>query len=99
MYGLTEKELNILKEIFLKYKGIEKVLVYGSRAKGTYKRGSDIDLVLIGSNNLKEKIFYIYDELEENLPYFIDISLYNSIQNKKLKEHIDRFGKIIFQRI
>jgi len=96
MYGLTDIELQILKRTFAKYPEIQKAILFGSRAKGNFKNGSDIDIVIITEN--KFNIFYIYDELEEKLPYFIDIILYNSITNKKLKNHIKNFGKIIYKK-
>jgi len=96
MYGLSEVELNILKESFAKYPEIQKAILFGSRAKGNFKNGSDIDIAIVSEN--KFDIFYIYDELEEKLPYFIDIILYNSITNKKLKNHIKTFGKIIYKK-
>jgi len=98
MYGLKEEELTILQNSFLKYPSIKQVILYGSRAIGNFKQGSDIDIVIIGDEDLKDKIFYIYDEIEEKLSYFVDISLYDFITNKKLKEHIKKVGKVIYRK-
>jgi len=46
MYGLSDRTLNTLGALFRKYPGIEGVTLYGSRAKGTYRNGSDIDITL-----------------------------------------------------
>ena len=97
MFGLNENELQKIKKIFAKYPQIEKAIVYGSRAVGNYKDGSDIDIVLMG-NNLKKDLFYIYDELDNNLSYFIDINDYNLIKNKNLKRHINKVGKSIYEK-
>ena len=60
---------------------------------GIHRRGSDIDIVISG-NSLNSTISYIYDELEENLPYFIDIEILENITNEKLKHHIEKVGKV-----
>ncbi len=96
MYGLSEEELSIIKNNFRLYPNIEKALLYGSRAMGNHRKGSDIDLVLFG-DDLKDDLFYIYDNLDEQLPYFIDISSYDTITNEKLKQHIGKVGKIIYK--
>lgn len=98
MYGLKVEEFEILQKSFKKFPSIKKVVLYGSRAMGNFKKGSDIDIVLFGEG-LKDKLFYIYDELEENLPYFIDIDIYDNITNEKLKEHIKKVGKTIYPDI
>lgn len=65
---------------------------------GTYQRGSDIDIALKGRKLTSSICSHIHFELEEEtlLPYFFDITDYQSIKNEKLKEHIDRVGKIIY---
>ena len=97
MYGLSEEEIDILKKSFASFPQLEKAVLYGSRAMGNYKRGSDIDLVLYG-DDLKDALFYIYDDLDEQLPYFIDITSYDTITNEKLKQHISKVGKVIYNR-
>ncbi len=97
MYGLSATELHYLKEVFSKYSHIDRAILYGSRAMQTQRRGSDVDIVLVGKG-LKKPLFDIYDELEEGLPYFVDIGLYDEITNEKLKAHIDRVGKVIYKK-
>lgn len=97
--GLTKGEINRIKAIFSKYKQIEKVLIYGSRAKGNYRPSSDIDLSLIGRNidlGLQLKIEFDLDDLM--LPYKFDISIYDKITNPEFIEHIDRVGKEFYKR-
>ncbi|MDR0952795.1 MAG: nucleotidyltransferase domain-containing protein [Elusimicrobiota bacterium] len=99
-YGLSEKTLITLEDIFKKYPSIEKVVLYGSRAKGTFKNGSDIDITLFTDNN------FTYQDLSEihkdfylsNIPYTADISIYSKLTNENLKEHINRVGKILYQK-
>lgn len=96
--GLTDVEMQKLVSVLSSQKDIEKAIVYGSRAKGTNRRYSDVDLTLVGRNlshhDLNEVALSIDDLL---LPYEFDISLYSSLKNKELLEHIDRVGKVIYE--
>ncbi len=73
---------------------IEKVILFGSRAKGNYKDGSDIDLAILGKNCTPSLAMEINVKLNEGLPipYFVDVIDYLSLQHPDLKEHIDRVG-------
>ncbi|HPN27946.1 MAG TPA: nucleotidyltransferase domain-containing protein, partial [Thermotogota bacterium] len=64
MYGLDQTVINDLRRVFSKYPSIEKVILYGSRAMGTYRRGSDIDIALFGENLSNQTIFDIQEEIE-----------------------------------
>lgn len=98
-FGLNEKTSELLKDFFNKIPEIQMVKIYGSRAIGNYRKGSDIDFALFGdlNKNLVSKVAIAIDEL--NTPYMFDITNYNTIENENLKEHIDRIGKIFFERI
>jgi predicted nucleotidyltransferase len=99
MYGLRQDIVVRANKIFRQYEQVQEVLLYGSRAKGTFKAGSDIDLTLKGDDlNLKllNKIGLDLDELL--LPYIFDISIYNHITNKDLLDHIDRVGLIFYRK-
>lgn len=95
-FGLESELIIKLKSIFRQFPEIEKVVIFGSRAKGNYKVGSDIDLAIIGdfSSNVLSKIYNQIDEL--NTPYKFDLINYNSITNNDLLDHINRVGKIIY---
>ncbi|MCK9224175.1 MAG: nucleotidyltransferase domain-containing protein [Candidatus Muirbacterium halophilum] len=98
-YGIDEKIFENLENIFRKHSNISKVILYGSRAKGNYKNGSDIDITIIGENLKVDLLYSIMDDIDElNLIYKFDISIYSNIDNSDLIEHIDRVGKIIFQK-
>ncbi|MBI2761510.1 MAG: nucleotidyltransferase domain-containing protein [Chloroflexi bacterium] len=74
------------------------MLVYGSRAKGNFRRESDIDLVLVGVHeDLQAEA--VADELDElPLPYHFDVKAYHSIQYEPLRDHIDRIGVTLYRR-
>ncbi|MDA3940421.1 MAG: nucleotidyltransferase domain-containing protein [Spirochaetia bacterium] len=98
MYGLEENTISKIKNIFSKYPQIEKVILYGSRAKGNFHNGSDIDITLQGKNlTLSNSVYPVSDELDElYLPYMFDISILKHIKDTNLIEHIDRVGKVFY---
>lgn len=98
-FGLHADTISAIVETISKYANIQKAVIYGSRAKGNYKPGSDIDIALYADDlnlNQVNEISVALDDLM--LPYIFDISIYNKIKNKDLLEHIDRVGKPIFER-
>ncbi len=96
MLGLTQKELEILKSVFQKFDEINEVILFGSRALGTHKKSSDIDLAIKGKVNINtlSKLKYTLEE-DTILPYFFDVVIYDNIKNIELKNHIDEFGVCI----
>jgi len=97
-FGLKDSVIDKISSVFERYGGIEKVIVYGSRAMGNYRNGSDIDLTIKG--DLARKNFYrILQELDNlNLPYMIDLSQLENIKNTNLTDHINRQGKMFYER-
>ncbi len=93
-FGLKEQTINKIVKVFQSFPEIEQVILYGSRAKGTNKPGSDIDLTIKGKNLNLQLINKIDLELDDLLlPYTFDLSIYNQIDNSDLLEHIKRVGK------
>ena len=90
---LEETTINEIKAVLKKFFKIKKVILFGSRAKGCAKNGSDIDLAIIGESITFRDLCEISSFLDElDLPYKIDTVDYNSISNRELREHIDRVG-------
>mgnify|MGYP001239243225 CR=1 FL=1 len=73
---------------------VEEVILFGSRAKGNYKKGSDIDLAIKGDGTSARLALTIQSYINEELPvpYMVDVLDYHSLQHLELKEHIDRVG-------
>lgn len=91
--GLTSEDIEIIHSIFRKYPSVKHVKIFGSRANGRYKNGSDIDLVILNNDFKCEDIASIRSDFEESaLPYFVDIIDYKSITNNNLKDHINSIG-------
>lgn len=98
MFGLPKPVLIDLQKYFFARSEIIKVLVFGSRAKGTQQPGSDIDLAII-TTCTEDLSGQVKADLEElSTPYLYDVVDYQKIEYLLLKEHIDRVGKILFER-
>ena len=97
--GLKKKDLDLIIEKIRDNIKIEKAVIFGSRAMGNFKKGSDVDIVLYGSN-IENEVRLINHELNERtvLPYYFDVLNYNEIENFDLKKHINKFGKVIFDK-
>ena len=98
-FGLKEDIITQVNEVFAKYPQIEKVIIYGSRAKGNFKKGSDIDLTLEGTGLNLSVINSLLNELDDLLlPYTFDVSIFNQIGNADLVEHIGRVGDVFYEK-
>lgn len=98
MLGLSETELSTLREVFTKFDAIEEVILFGSRARGSHQKASDIDLAIKGKNidlDTLAKLKYTLEE-ETNLPYFFDVVIYDKITNDALKKAIDEGGVVLY---
>ena len=92
--GLTEKDLFQLRSVLKKFPEIEQALIFGSRAKGTHKPGSDVDLALKGSELTPEaatRVSYLLNE-ETMMPYAFDVVQFETISSPELTDHINRVG-------
>jgi len=99
-FGIPDKSFHMILEVLKEYEEVEKALIFGSRAMGNYKNGSDIDLAICGSQVTEDIVNKIRVKLNEELPipYYFDIIHYEALQYKELKEHIDTFGKVFYVR-
>ncbi|MCX6154661.1 MAG: nucleotidyltransferase domain-containing protein [Candidatus Kapabacteria bacterium] len=98
-FGLTDRQISIIEEIFTNYPEIIQVIIFGSRADGTNSTAADIDLALKTSSERFSKLGSLISAFEESsLPYFVDIIDYNQMQSQKLKSNIDLYGKIFYQK-
>lgn len=97
-YGLKDNFIESIVDIFRKIDKVEKLIIYGSRVKGNYKVGSDIDLAIVGeiSIELLNKIAIKLDDLDS--PYTFDLCIYNKIKNNELKKQIDNTGELIYSK-
>lgn len=94
--GLSEKYLQLIIET-LKQANIAKAVVFGSRAKGNWRENSDIDIAVFGTDVNVGSLSVRFDELP--MPYKFDIVDYSTIKSSALREHIDRIGIEIYNKI
>lgn len=96
-YGFHDDELRLMSDIFSQTSRIKEVILYGSRAKETHKPFSDVDITLVGDELTEEDLTDVMYRLSESsLPYFCDVSLFRSLNNPSLIDHIRRRGKPIY---
>ncbi len=96
-FGLKESTIQQINAVFSSYPDIEKAMIYGSRSKGNYRNGSDIDIALFGENLTYEQLNRIETQLDNLLLiYTIDLSLFKYIDAPDLIEHIKRVGQVFY---
>jgi len=97
--GLTQTQIDSIRHVLSRHSRIEEAILYGSRAKGTSKKGSDIDLTLKGKNLDLKILNKISAELDDLLlPYNIDLSIYHMIEDTDLIDHINRVGQVLYRK-
>jgi uncharacterized protein len=99
-YGLPATVVEKICTILDRYPEVEQAVLYGSRAKGTYRSGSDIDLAIRGTPKMRiEVLLKILDDIDDLLlPYTVDLSIYDQIADPDLIAHIQRVGIAFFER-
>lgn len=96
-HGLSDATVRKIQQVLAGFPQVEKAVLYGSRAKGTFRPGSDIDLTLFGedlSERVMSRIYWALDDLL--LPYEIDLSCFEDLKHPALIEHIQRVGVLLY---
>jgi uncharacterized protein len=98
-FGLTESTCKKICAVFESIKPIERVLIYGSCAKGNFKTGSDIDLTVVDVDLDQKTLADVNDLIDDLLlPYKVDLSIYKMLKHPELEEHINRVGLEFYVR-
>ena len=98
-YGLSDRTLEKIRGVFSHYPEVEKAILYGSRATGGYRNGSDIDLTLCGAALTHSVLSQIDTELDDLLlPYTIDLSIFHQINNSTMVAQIQRVGVNFYEK-
>lgn len=96
--GLTIRDQNTIQSIFAKYDTVKRVYIFGSRAKGTFTCGSDVDLAIMNTETTEGDLIRIKSDFDESdLPYFVDVVSYSQVSHLPLKNHIDRVGELFYE--
>ncbi len=97
-YGLSDTVISELQDVFRRHANIEKVVIFGSRSKGNYREGSDIDLALIGKGIDYRQMLNLYNEIDDlELLYSIDLLNYQAKVGTPIGDHIDRVGQLFYE--
>ena len=98
-YGLSDRQLDEIISMVREHEEVEEAILFGSRAMGTFKRASDVDIALKGDRVTNGLAAALQADFEEDtyLPFFFDIVAYPAIRNKALLEHIDSKGITLFR--
>jgi uncharacterized protein len=98
-YGLSDKTIEQIHTVLSNFPEVDKAVLYGSRAKGNFKRGSDIDLTLYGNGLSLTILHKIENELDDVLlPYKIDLSIFEQIADPDVVGHIRRVGVVFYEK-
>lgn len=98
-YGLKEATIGKIRHVFSRYPQVDRVILYGSRAMGRQRNGSDIDLTMVGADLTHSLQLKIENQLDDLLlPYKIDLSMLREIDNEDLLDHIERVGVIFYEK-
>ena len=98
-YGLREKDMDYMYRLFRSMPAVEKVILFGSRATGSFEKGSDIDIAIAGKLVTLKDIARVHSLLEEESPTLLgfDVVHYNTLKNEALRKEIDENGRVIFE--
>lgn len=98
-HGLKEEHIIKIQSIFAKNPQIQKALLFGSRAKGNFKPGSDIDIALLGNNLNLDDVLKLHRQLDElDLPFKFDLLIYDQINEIDVIEHINRVSVELYEK-
>jgi predicted nucleotidyltransferase len=100
MFGLLERDMDLIIKALRNFKEIDQALIFGSRAIGNYKKGSDVDIAIFGEKITRKTMSNLNELLNEEhpLPYFFDLLHYEEIKSEKLIAHIDTVGIEVYCR-
>jgi predicted nucleotidyltransferase len=97
-FGLSDTVIKELQDVFRQHANIKKVLIFGSRSKGNYRAGSDIDLAVIGTNIDYRQLLEIQTQIDDlEMLYSIDLLNYDSKVGTPIGDHIDRVGQVFYE--
>ena len=98
LFGLSQDTIKKITGVFKKYPEIKQVHIYGSRARGDYRKGSDIDLAFYSSSvtHLSCRLSWELDDL--TTPYLFNVVDYRTLKNTELKKEIDKHGQVFYTK-
>lgn len=97
--GISGRQLERIRDVIDSFPGIRTAVIFGSRASGLHRRGSDIDIAIDGDDLTIDDILHLSVRLDTlDLPYHIDLVHMQRLENTHLRDQITRVGKCIYSR-
>lgn len=98
-FGLSERIRADFERVFTQYQAIERVLIFGSRAKGNARAGSDIDLAVVSSGMTDAEFARLWSEIDDlPLVFKVDLLHWDRLANPALQDKIQREGVSFYER-
>jgi predicted nucleotidyltransferase len=98
-FGISEESFTRIVTVFDAFPKITQVRLFGSRALGRHRPGSDIDLALEGNSLTLNNLLELRLKLDNlMLPYRFDAVVLDDQISAELRDHIERFGTVIYQK-
>ena len=99
-FGISAKSARLIRQVLTEFDTIDRVIIFGSRAKGNYHKGSDIDLAIYGKNLPRQTPLDLSAQLNERtpIPYFVDVLAPDFLDNSALIDHIQRVGVVFYEK-
>jgi uncharacterized protein len=99
-WGLSDSEVQKLRDVFAQSKKVQRARIFGSRVLGTFKPGSDIDIALEGEFLDQRELFALAEFFyESDLPYQVDLCDFANISHQELRDHINTFGEDLYAQV
>jgi predicted nucleotidyltransferase len=98
-HGLSERTIELVSRVFDRHPEVEQAVLFGSRAQGTYKSGSDIDLALWGSGLTQKSLNRLYEEFDDlPIPYEFSLVIFDNVKDPDVLAHIKRVGTKFYEK-
>ena len=99
-FGIPPKSMKLIISALARREEVQQAAIFGSRALGNYKNGSDIDMVVYGEHITEVMLYQLLVEFNEKLPipYYFDLVHYEALQHAGLKQHIDEFAQVFYRK-
>jgi predicted nucleotidyltransferase len=98
-FGLNQRDIQTIHGVFKLHSPVKRVFIFGSRATGKFKAGSDIDLAIMDEGVDEKTLSELLSEFEEStLPYRVDLVDYTKLTHPEFIKHIHEFGVAFYKR-
>ena len=100
-FGITDKSFDLILETRRSFEDVDRAVMFGSRAMGNFRKGSDIDIAVCGDNLRETTAMDLSAKLNESvsIPYYVDVIAPKYIENQNLIDHVKHFGVLFYEKL